>query len=179
MSSKCEVTGKYQTSGDFLDAMRRVASTVSIITVAGPGDRWYGMTATSVTSVAMEPPSLLVCLNRGGGTHDVVEQVGRFCVNVLSEGQGDLCTRFAMPGPKTEGFASPAWDLRSDMPCLAGSQATIICRVARHMVHGTHGIFVGDVEDVIIGERPAHPLVYLNRAILPIHAGAAAARPTH
>ncbi len=172
MSSKCETTGFDSLSGDFLDAMRRVASTVSIITVAGPADRWLGMTATSVTSVAMEPPSLLVCLNRRGGTHDVVKQVGRFCVNVLSEGQADQCARFAAPGPKTEGFASGGWDLRSDMPCLSGCQATIICRVARHMVHGTHGIFVGDVEDVIIGERPANPLIYLNRAILPLHAGA-------
>lgn len=169
MSSKREPTGFGSLGGDFLDAMRRVASTVSIVTVAGPADLWLGMTATSVTSVSMEPPSLLVCLNRKGGTHDVIRQVGSFCVNVLSEDQAEQCTQFATPGPKTESFMSGDWDLRLDMPRLSGCQATIVCRVARHMVHGTHGIFIGDVEDVVIGDQRTSPLIYLNRAILPIH----------
>ena len=152
----------------FLDAMRRVAATVSIITTATAEDRWLGMTATSVTSVSMDPPSLLVCLNRKGGTHDVVAETGRFCVNVLSEDQADHCATFATPGLKSDGFLAEAWDLRDGLPCLAGSQATIICRVAQRMQHGTHGIFIGDVEAVHIGREENNPLIYLNRAILPL-----------
>ncbi len=152
MSSKCETTGFDSLSGDFLDAMRRVASTVSIITVAGPADRWLGMTATSVTSVAMEPPSLLVCLNRRGGTHDVVKQVGRFCVNVLSEGQADQCARVVVVLPQLRlqpahiaVFRLPITHQRIDeQPVAHGSRYTprgcVRCGDETHVLQVRHDI---------------------------------------
>ena len=57
----------------FRDSMRRIASTVTIIT-ATDHDRHHGMTVTAVTSVSMEPPSLLVCLNNRTRLHDIMGQ---------------------------------------------------------------------------------------------------------
>ena len=168
MSSISVTEALPQPSNDFIEAMRRIAATVSIISTADDDDQWVGMTASSVTSVSMDPPSLLVCLNRAGKTHDVVKQAGRLCVNVLANTQSDLCANFARPGPKTEGFASGDWERRNGLPCLRTCQVMIFCRVVRHIVHGTHGIFIADVDEVNFGTRPIKPLVYLNRAALPI-----------
>ena len=57
----------------FRDAMRRMASTVTIITATDFG-RHHGMTVTAVTSVSMDPPSLLVCLNNRTRLHDIMGQ---------------------------------------------------------------------------------------------------------
>lgn len=168
MCSHCTAEARPRPCDDFLEAMRRIAATVSIISTVDGDDQWVGMTASSVTSVSMDPPSLLVCLNRAGRTHDVVKQTGRLCVNVLANTQSELCANFARPGPKTEGFSDGDWELHNGLPSLRSCQVMIFCRVVRHIVHGTHGIFIADVEAVNFGTRPIKPLVYLNRAALPI-----------
>ena len=155
-------------NNDFLEAMRRVTATVSIITTVDGNGCWVGMTASSVTSVSMNPPSLLVCLNRAGQTHDVVKKTGRLCVNVLANTQSDVCANFAKPGPKADGFTAGDWEQRYGLPCLRTCQVMIFCGVARHIVHGTHGIFIANVDEVNFGAHPIKPLVYLNRAALPI-----------
>ncbi len=152
----------------FAAAMRAMASTVSVITAADRAGERYGMTATSVTSVSMAPASLLVCINRTNASFDAVRETGRFCVNLLSDAQSQQCFTFATPGPKTDCFETETWDAVDGLPCLRDAAAVIVCRVAREIHHGSHGIFIGDVEHVSVGRDPVQPLVYLNREIVPV-----------
>jgi flavin reductase (DIM6/NTAB) family NADH-FMN oxidoreductase RutF len=64
--------------------MRCIAATVIIVT-ADDGERYHGMTATAVTSLCMEPPSLLVCVNQKAFLHDMLLRAANFCVNVLHQ----------------------------------------------------------------------------------------------
>src|SRR6478736_3181200 len=78
---------------DFRLAMRRLAGGVSIISGAGP-DGPLGVTATAVTSLTAEPPSVLCCLNRSLELEAAVKETGRFGVNMLRADQHDLGKRF-------------------------------------------------------------------------------------
>jgi flavin reductase len=76
-------------SDAFRNAMRRFAATVSIISCACEGSR-YGMSATAITSLSADPPSLLVCVNKSAATHRALRRGGRFCVNVLRSFHSEL-----------------------------------------------------------------------------------------
>lgn len=78
----------------FKNAMRHLASAVSVVTT-GRGEQRTGFTASSVTSLSMEPPTLLVCLNRQSSAAPVLLEHGAFCINVLAKDQVDLADAFA------------------------------------------------------------------------------------
>ena len=90
----------------FRAAMRRVAATVHVVTIR-VGDTPMGMTATAVSSLALTPPSLLVCVNQSARMHSPMADVRRFCVNVLAEDQTALSSAFARSG--TDKFAGVPW----------------------------------------------------------------------
>ena len=144
----------------FRAAMRRLAAGVAVITTA-EGGRPYGMTATAVTSLCAEPPSLLVCVNRGATLHDPVAARGAFCVNLLRRGHDEVC-RVCSSKPDGEvRFATGVWDHGEGLPRLEDAQASLFCRVAGSLAHGTHTVFIGEVFAVRVAEEVA-PLVYLD-----------------
>jgi flavin reductase len=152
-------------SDDFRLAMRRLAGGVSIISGAGP-DGPLGVTATAVTSLTAEPPSVLCCLNRSLQLEAAVKQTGRFGVNMLRTDHHDLAMRFAgMGGVRGSAkFDQGNWTiLPSDVPALSDSLVTFDCRVDNILEVGTHSIFVGLIADVDFGES-SDPLVYCNGA---------------
>src|SRR5664279_3013618 len=79
---------------EFRKAMRNYASTVTILT-AGDGNMRHGITATAVTSVSMDPPSLLVCVYRKAKFYEVLMSSARFCVNVLHQDKSELSAKFS------------------------------------------------------------------------------------
>ena len=83
---------------DFKQAMRRVASTVNVITVCVGGEP-MGITATAMSSLSLDPPSLLICINRTASLHSPLEDVSHFCVNVLHRSQEDIAAMFADQQP--------------------------------------------------------------------------------
>jgi len=144
----------------FRQAMRRVASTVNIITVCVEGTP-MGITATAMSSLSMDPPSLLVCINRAASLHSPLEDVSHFGVNVLHTDQEHLAQMFADRGRKDLRFAQ-GWDVDcSRPPRLEDAQAFLICRRIDHHPFGTHSIFIGVVEDVRVRDD-IDPLLYLN-----------------
>lgn len=152
--------GEPQLSDAFRQAMRRVASTVNVITICVDGQP-MGITATAMSSLAMDPPSLLVCINRAAALHGSMEDVSHFGVNVLHRDQEHLARMFAdramAPMRFTEG-----WHLDCDRPPrLIHAQASILCRRIDHHQFGTHSIFIGVVEDVVV-RNDTHPLLYLD-----------------
>lgn len=146
----------------FRQAMRRVASTVNVITICVDGQP-MGITATAMSSLAMDPPSLLVCINRAAALHASIQDVSHFGVNVLHRDQEHLAQMFADREKSALRFAE-GWHLDCERPPrLADAQASILCRRIDHHQFGTHSIFIGVVEDVEVREG-VDPLVYLNGA---------------
>src|SRR5688500_5303109 len=78
----------------FRAAMRRVASTVNVISIC-VGDQPMGITATAMSSLSLDPPSLLICINRSASMHASMEDVAHFRVNVLHRDQEDIARMFA------------------------------------------------------------------------------------
>ena len=151
--------GPQELCDGFRLAMRRVASTVAIVTTRHDGQR-FGATATSVTSAAMSPPSVLVCLNRGGQLCRRVAITGAFCVNLLAKDQADLARIFSGAQSHDARFAeSSGWEEGDDLPFLSDAQCSVFCDTARSMDWGTHTVFIGAVRKVAIHPH-VDPLLY-------------------
>ena len=147
----------------FRDAMRRLAATVTIVSASGAGRR-HGITATAVTSLSMEPPSLLVCVNRSGALHGLLSESERFCVNLLRSEQQALSDAFSGKLPGEERFRHGTWREDAEgLPYLADAQASIFCRRQNAIEHGSHSIFIGEVESVLLTDDVC-PLIYSNGA---------------
>jgi flavin reductase (DIM6/NTAB) family NADH-FMN oxidoreductase RutF len=147
-------------AGSFKEAMRRVASTVNVITICVDGEP-MGITATAMSSLAIDPPSLLVCINRTASMHGSLQDVSHFGVNVLHRDQEHLAQMFADRSKQALRFTS-GWHLDcARPPRLVDAQASLLCRRIDHHQFGTHSIFIGVVEDVVV--RPeVNQLLYLD-----------------
>ena len=149
----------------FRQAMRRLAATVSVISLGHPDGR-HGITATAVTSLSMEPPALLVCVNQAGFFHRLLEQETRFCVNLLHSEHADVGLAFAGSEPADRRFARGDWDEDADgVPFLRNAQANLFCDKDRQIAYGSHSIFIGSVRRVDVREDIA-PLIYQDGAFL-------------
>jgi flavin reductase len=132
-------------SGSFREAMRRFATTVSIITCAHGGSR-FGMSATAVTSLSADPPSVLVCVNKSATTHRVLSCGGRFCVNVLRSVHSGLSQAFSGKLKGEDRFRLGDWGQTEDgLPFLADAQANLFCEIVRVVDYETHTIFIARV----------------------------------
>jgi flavin reductase len=134
----------------FRDAMSLLAGAVTIIT-AGSGDKRRGLTATAVCSVAVQPPTMLVCVNRSGEAHQAIGDFGHFCVNLLSGEDASVADRFAGRGRKLGAgkFEDANWiDMRSGSPCLSSAMVSIDCEVVETVRAHTHTVFFGAVREV-------------------------------
>lgn len=143
---------------DFFSAMRRLAASVTIITT-GTADKQAGLTATAVCSLSADPPSLIACVNREAGAHDLIASSGRFAINLLSADQEELAMLFADPQRAKTRFEQAAWHADNHgVPLLEGTAANIICRLERAVEAFTHTIFIGVVEDIHLNK--SSPLLY-------------------
>jgi flavin reductase (DIM6/NTAB) family NADH-FMN oxidoreductase RutF len=79
---------------DLKNAFARRATGVTIVT-ARAGDRIHGMTVSAFTEVSLEPPLVLVCIDKAAKTQSLIEAGGAFAVNILARGQESLAKRFA------------------------------------------------------------------------------------
>jgi flavin reductase (DIM6/NTAB) family NADH-FMN oxidoreductase RutF len=146
----------------FRAAMRRFTATVTVIST-GQNGRRHGMTATSVTSVSLDPPSLLVCVNRRGRLFELMEGAERFCVNVLHAEHSAVSHAFAKPH-FVERFDHGDWqDDERGIPYLRNAQVTIFCKKSLAVPYGSHTVYFGNIEDVNIREDIS-PLLYQDGA---------------
>ncbi|MDP8995261.1 MAG: flavin reductase family protein [Pseudomonadota bacterium] len=153
-------------ANDFRQAMRRVASTVNVISIR-VGEEPMGITATAVSSISLDPPSLLICINRAAAVHAPLGDVSHFRVNVLHRDQEAIARMFADREQHRLRFTA-GWDVdRALPPRLVDAQASILCRRIDHHQFGTHSIFIGVVEEVAL-RGDVHPLVYLNGRYLSV-----------
>jgi flavin reductase (DIM6/NTAB) family NADH-FMN oxidoreductase RutF len=150
-------------AAEFRDAMRHVASSVTVLTTDGTDGR-AGLTVSSLCSLSMEPPSVLVCVHRESRALPVLLGNGRFVANVLSVGQNAVADGFAglVPELREDRFASGRWSPLHDMPALEGAVCNFACAVADVFDFGSHRIIAGRV--VGVHATRGEPLLYADRA---------------
>jgi flavin reductase (DIM6/NTAB) family NADH-FMN oxidoreductase RutF len=157
-SAVCTIeTGREASSSDFRSAMRRLAGGVSVITV-GQGNDITGMTVTSVSSLAVDPPTLIVSINRESSSWPLLQRHGFFGVNILAADQLDIAERFAgKDGLKGAArFDGAQWITgASGVPLLAGALAAIECGVEDIVERHSHAIVIGRVLDTRLSLRSA------------------------
>ena len=145
------------TSGDFRKAMRQLTGGVSVIT-AGRGRDISGMTVTSVSSLSVDPPALIVSINRESSSWPLLKRYGFFGVNILTPDQIDIAERFTGKGglKGADRFAGAATKTRaSGVPLLVGALAAIDCEVEDIVERHSHAIVIGRVLDVAVSARTA------------------------
>jgi 4-nitrophenol 2-monooxygenase / 4-nitrocatechol 4-monooxygenase, reductase component len=144
------------TPDEFRNVIGHFASGVTVITTSAD-DAPFGTTASAVTSLSLEPPSLLICMNLQSSTGQAVAKAGSFAVNILGEDHGDLAMRFASKGgDKFSGVPLTTGD--HGQPLLADALASLVCRVTEQVAAGTHVVFIAEVEEATA--RPGAPLAY-------------------
>ena len=143
-------------------AMRRYASSVSVVSCRDRDGNCYAVTATAVSSVSFEPPSMLICLNRKASLADVLVRAEEFAINFLYSDQVAVSNDCA-GGRKAEERVEPQnWNMEGEgTPTLKGAQAVILCRRMENHTYGSHEIFIGDVVGVETRDD-VDPLIYLN-----------------
>lgn len=164
------------TASQFRQAMSLLAGAVNVVatgSVAGGPATWHGMTATAVCSVCAEPPSIVVCLNREAGTYRQLVAQGVFSVNVLSTRHIPIAQTFAGQDSLVgaDRFKDLGWAQgRLGVPVLDDALASLECRTARFIEHGTHALIIGHVEVAswVEPEQDAEPLVYHGRRFVGI-----------
>lgn len=143
----------------FRAGMRTLTGAVNIITSVQAGHR-YGMTATAVCSATAEPPTVLVCVNKLSQTHAAITKSKVFCVNVLRAEDWELSSLFSGAQSGESRFKTRNWTrLVTGAPVLIDSLVSFDCRVAKKMVHGSHTVFLGQVEQIVLGQK-GKPLLY-------------------
>ncbi len=148
-------------SREFRRILGHYPTGVCAVTAASAG-RPVGMIVGSFTSVSLDPPLVAFLPDRRSKTWPLIEQAGRFCVNVLSDRQQDVCR--ALSSKSADKFENIPYRLsQAEVPILDGVVAWIDCDL--HAVHeaGDHFIAVGEVRALDV-EHPHPPLVFLQGA---------------
>ncbi len=149
----------------YRDAMARLGAAVSVITTDGAAGR-SAFTASAVCSVTDDPPTLLVCMNRGSELNAMFKANGVLCVNVLHSAQHALSDLFAGYGdsPMEERFAAAAWSrLSTGSPVLKDALVSFDCRIVQVSEVGTHSVLFCEPAALQFGSSQ-DGLIYFARA---------------
>ncbi|MBM3261824.1 MAG: flavin reductase [candidate division Zixibacteria bacterium] len=119
------------------------ATGVTVVTSRN-GDELYGMTANAVTSLSLDPPLILVSVDRKAHMHGFLKESKRFAVNILAEEQEDRSRRFAARGPKDFSDLSLI-DAVTGSPIFADALAYVDCWLTEVLSGGDHDIFIGEI----------------------------------
>jgi len=130
---------------DFRLAMRRYIYSVSVMSNVDANGNPNAITVSSVTSISMNPPSLLICINKSSRIHDTLEIGSKFCINLLNKDQEELSNICSDEDRYEQRFSDENWNL-DNVPFLENAQANIHCKVDQLSSYHTHTIVVGLVE---------------------------------
>jgi flavin reductase (DIM6/NTAB) family NADH-FMN oxidoreductase RutF len=146
---------------EFRTALRSFAAGVTVVTTRDRHGRPSGLTANAFTSVSLNPPLVLVCVDHTATAHPDFRERGWFAVNVLRREQEALSRRFAASGgDKFQGVVFR--EGHGGVPVLEGTLAALECRLIDAHEAGDHTIFIGQVESATV--EPGQPLVYFHGA---------------
>ena len=148
----------------FKQAMAQWASGVTVVTTCTPSGELKGMTASSFTSVSMNPYLILVCVAKKLYTHEMLLQSNHFAVNILNHNQADIAQIFAGMRPEiTDRFGHVGYTtVQTGSPILPNVAAWFDCNKYQTIDSGDHTIFIGEVITAY-GAVDSSPLIYFNR----------------
>jgi flavin reductase (DIM6/NTAB) family NADH-FMN oxidoreductase RutF len=145
----------------FRRVLSHFAASVTVVTTVDEAQRPYGLTATAFSSVSLDPPLVLVCVDKKAETYHQFEPAGIFAVNFLALDQRDLSQHFAKHGG--DKFNDLRW--RPGVlgaPLLADTIGHVECRIRHWYDAGDHTIMVGEIESA--DAREGEPLVHFRHA---------------
>jgi len=163
------VTASAPDAVDYRLAMRHFAGNVSVITV-GSGDRRSGLVATSTVSLSVDPPLMLVCVNRNSSSWPLFGDFGHFGVNSLGPHHQPIAERFTGQGgiKGADRFALGMWRSGpTGAPLLVGAAVALDCEIEDMIAKSTHTILIGRVCSMEIGEQKG-ALIYWQGGYRPI-----------
>ena len=132
---------------DFLTAMRGITSTVNVISAKLNEER-HAMTATSVASLSLNPPAMIICVNKEASIHNILRKDESFVVNVLSSKQQNLSELCSSTQEGESRFKDGGWVTEDEIVFNNNSVSNIICNCTYIVDHSTHSVFFGDVMEV-------------------------------
>ena len=145
------------TNEEFRAALSRFASGVTVVTLKDGEGNMHGITVSAFSSVSLNPPLILVCIDNEAGSHYAFHQGKRFVVNILREEQTEYSNRFASQIPD-KFFNIHHHEGLEGIPVLKDSLVNLECRLVQAHKAGDHTIFIGEIERTHIKE--GNPLVY-------------------
>jgi flavin reductase (DIM6/NTAB) family NADH-FMN oxidoreductase RutF len=144
-------------AGDFRYVLGHFASGVTVVTTTDADDRPAGLTASAFTSVSLDPPLILICVDHKSQTYPALLERGRFAINILGVEQSDVSRRFA--SITLDKFDAITWHMSPfGLPLIDGALAHLECTTANTHVEGDHTIFVGLIEHATATD--GEPLMY-------------------
>ena len=149
----------------FRASMRATAASIALVTSTDEHGSFHGMAVTSWASLSMDPLSMMVAVNRSASVHAVIESSGRYCLNLLRDRHSNILERFSRSDMRHLRFNTDDWrPSPSGLPVLRDALASQLCTVEARYDYGTHTIFVGRVDDVVLAEisRQMSPLIWVN-----------------
>jgi len=145
----------------FKEAMSRLPSGVVIVTTASASGTPKGFTASSFTSVSIDPPRVLVCLALNAECHADFVAAERFAIGILRRENELAARRFASRGSDKFASHDSAFG-KHGLPIIKDALATLICRNVEQYACGDHTIMIGEVQDLTLGTE-GEALVYFQR----------------
>lgn len=151
-------------SGDeFKKALQLWASGIAVVTTKSEKFGIQGMTVTAFSSVSINPPQILVCINQSADTGEGIKESKRFSVNILKTGQEEISNQFAGGSSQQQRFENTEWEAGiSGTPLLSQSLMSLDCEVVDTIHSGTHFIIIGGVQSAVC--RSGEPLLYYRSA---------------
>lgn len=143
----------------FKAAMRRLAASVSIVVAKGD-EGPVGMAATSITSLTVDPPAVLVCVNRMTSLHALLVPTAPLSVNLLARHHRDVSMAFGGGVPREDRFKVGDWqEAANGLPMLVDAQANLECVIDAMLAYGTHSIVIARVIRARVSDT-VEPLIY-------------------
>jgi flavin reductase (DIM6/NTAB) family NADH-FMN oxidoreductase RutF len=144
-------------SEEFRTALSRFASGVTVVTTKDAAGRMHGLTVSAFCSVSLDPPLVLVCIEKAAGSHNSFFESELFAVNILTASQQDLSERFA--SQLINRFQGIDFSLSEHgLPVLADCLVNLECKIVHSYDGGDHTVYIGEVLNA--ETRDGDPLLY-------------------
>jgi flavin reductase (DIM6/NTAB) family NADH-FMN oxidoreductase RutF len=145
-------------------ALGHFATGVSVITTLGPDGEPVGTTASAVSSLSLQPPLVLVCLDRSSATLAALREHGAFAINVLTARQRALSAHFARRGAAVSWAGVAHRRGATHAPLLDGALAVLECALEHCLDGGDHEIVVGRLHAMELTDERPEPLLHYRGA---------------
>lgn len=145
------------TKEEFRAALGKFASGVTVVTTRDKIGKLFGITVSAFCSASLEPPLILVCIEKNTGSHHAFKESGAFVINILHENQQEISNHFA--SHLEDKFTGISYHSGiKDLPILTDALVNLECRLQNSHETGDHTIFIGEIERATIKDQ--NPLVY-------------------